>query len=71
VTVQLVTKSLLAEADGDPPRLVLRQHPRLPDFDFVVAGTNVGYCPPVGIAFSPIEPTLCATWWRSDLDTSL
>jgi hypothetical protein len=48
VTVRLITKSLLAEVDGD--RLVLRQHPRLPDFDFVVAGITVGQCLPVGVA---------------------
>jgi hypothetical protein len=48
VTVQLMTKSLLAEVVGD--RLVLRQHPRSPDFDFVVAGIKVGQCLPVGVA---------------------
>ena len=29
---------------------VLRQHPRLPNFDFVVAGINAGQCLPVGVA---------------------
>jgi hypothetical protein len=48
VTVRLMTKSLLAEVVGD--RLVLRQHPRLPDFDFVVAGVKAGQCLPVGVA---------------------
>jgi hypothetical protein len=48
VTVQLMTKSLLAEVVGD--RVVLRQHPHLPDFDFVVAGVKVVQCLPVGVA---------------------
>ena len=38
------------DVDGDPPRLVLRQHLRLPRLGLVVAGVEVGKRLPVGVA---------------------
>jgi hypothetical protein len=43
VAVQLMTKSLLAEVDGDG--LVVHQHPHSPNFDFIAAGISTSLLP--------------------------